>query len=275
MQALFMDYPMEVSVETMALCNARCTFCPYPTLDRKGEKMSDELLNKLVDEMISWDREMYFSPFKLSEPLLDKRTLPLCERVSDESDKIVFRIFSNGSTLTPANIAGIAKLKRVAQVWVSLNSHIPEEYEKLMGLKFEQTARKLDYLHSINDFPHSVLLSTVGYPNEPFRRYCFDRWPRFESLAIKKDAWLGFTDAQVTQVPDTGCSRWFELSITARGTVSHCCMHDGIDTRYNIGDVNIQTMYEVYNSPRWKARRRDLVSRKTLDDNSPCNRCTY
>lgn len=276
MQRMFMDYPMEVSVETMALCNARCTFCPYPTLDRKGEKMPDGLLNKLVDEMISWDREMYFSPFKLSEPLLDKRTLPLCERISEASDKIVFRIFSNGSTLTPSNIAGIAKLKRVAQLWVSLNSHIPEEYEALMGLKFEQTAKKLDYLHSVDGFPHSVLLSTVGYPNEPFRHYCFDRWPRFESIAIKKDAWLGFTDSQVTEVPDTGCSRWFELSITARGTVSHCCMHDGVDERYNIGDVNTQTMYEVYNSPRWKERRQKLVSRKTLDpETSPCAGCTY
>ena len=110
MQSAFMDYPMEVSVETMALCNARCTFCPYPTLDRKGEKMSDELLNKLVDEMISWNREMYFSPFKLNEPLFDKRTLPLCESINKRSQKIVLRIFTNGSALTPDNIAGIAKL---------------------------------------------------------------------------------------------------------------------------------------------------------------------
>lgn len=275
MQAAFMDYPMEVSVETMALCNAACTFCPYPTIDRKGEKMPDALLNRLVDEMISWDREMYFSPFKLSEPLLDQRVLPLCERINAASDKIVLRIFTNGSALTPARVEGLTKLKRVAQLWVSLNSHIPEEYEKLMGLRFEQTAKRLDYLHSV-EFPHAVMLSTVGYPNEDFRRYCFDRWPNFESMAIKKDAWLGYTDAQVTEVPDTGCSRWFELSITARGTVSHCCMHDGVDTKYNIGDVNTQTLYEVYNAPRWRERRESLVSRKTLDlASSPCASCTY
>jgi sulfatase maturation enzyme AslB (radical SAM superfamily) len=275
MQAEFMDYPIEVSIETQAVCNARCTFCPYPTIDRKGEKMPDELLNKLVDEMVSWDREVYFSPFKLSEPLLDKRMLPLCERVNNESDKIVLRIFSNGSALTPKNIEGLAKLKRVAQLWVSLNEHRPEEYEKLMGLKFEHTAKNLDYLHE-QPFPHAVMLSTVGFPNEDFRRYCYERWPRFESMAIKKDAWLGFTDAQVTTIPDTSCSRWFELSVTARGTVSHCCMHDGVDTAYNIGDVNTQTLYEVYNAPRWRERREGLVSRKTLDSStSPCSTCTY
>lgn len=273
MQKHFMDYPMEVSIETFALCNARCTFCPYPTLDRKGEKMPDELLYRLLDEMISWDREVYLSPFKLSEPLLDKRVIPLCQR-ANESENIAIRLFTNGSTLTPENIEKIANLKRISNLWVSLNSHIPEEYEKLMGLKFEQTAKKLDYLHSI-DFPHPVMLSTVGYPNEEFRFYCWERWPKFESMAIKKDAWLGFTDAQVTTVPDTACSRWFELSVMANGKVAHCCMHDGQDEKYNIGDLNFNTLYDVYNSPRWKERREALVSRKTLDDSSPCSRCTY
>lgn len=274
MQAQFMDYPMEVSVETFAFCNARCTFCPYPTIERKGEKMSDELLNKLVDEMIAWRKPMYFSPFKLNEPLLDKRLLPLLERVNRETDYIGLRIFTNGSALTPENIEGIARLRNVCQLWVSLNSHIPDEYERLMGLKFENTAKKLDYLHAC-DFPHDVMLSTVGFPNDEFRRYCFDRWPNFQSLAIKKDSWLGFTDPQVSEVPDAPCSRWFELSIQATGEVAHCCMHSGDEKQYNIGNVRDQTMYEVYNAPRWKDRRAALVSRKTLDESSPCARCSY
>lgn len=37
--------------------------------------MSDETLDRLVTEVISWQRLMYFSPFKLNEPLLDKRTI--------------------------------------------------------------------------------------------------------------------------------------------------------------------------------------------------------
>jgi MoaA/NifB/PqqE/SkfB family radical SAM enzyme len=276
MQRQFMDYPIEVSVETMALCNARCTFCPYPTLDRKGEKLADDVLDRLLDELISWDRPVYFSPFKLNEPLLDKRTLPMCEKINAASDKIVLRIFTNGSALTPENIRGVANLKRVAQLWVSLNSHIPEEYERLMGLKFEQTAKKLDYLHSLDDFPHAVMLSCVGYPNEDFRRYCFDRWPKFQSMAIKKDGWLGFTDAQVSEIPDEGCSRWYELSITARGDATTCCMSSGEDARYNFGNVNNQTLKEIYNLPYWRGLRENLGSRKALSaDTHPCSACSY
>ena len=275
MQSMFMDYPMEVSIETQALCNARCTFCPYPTIERKGERMSDELLNKLADELISWNRDVYFSPFKLSEPLLDKRVIPLCERINRESDHVVLRFFSNGSALTPANIEKLANLKRLSYLWVSLNEYRPVEYEALMGLSFERVTKNLDYLHSVENFPHQVMLSCVGHPNEEFRRYCFDRWPRFSSMAIKKDSWLGFTDAQVLEVPDTPCSRWFELSITSSGNAVTCCMDSGDNPKYYIGNVNEQSLYEIYNAPRWKDRRTSLASRKTHGEDSPCSGCTY
>jgi sulfatase maturation enzyme AslB (radical SAM superfamily) len=265
----FIDYPIEVSIESLALCNAACTFCPYPTLDRKGTRMSDEVLNRLIDEIISWKRPMYFSPFKVNEPLLDKRTIPICERLNREAPQIVLRMFTNGAALTPQNIAKVAGLKQVAHLWVSLNSHIPEEYEKLMGLNFERTAKNLDYLHTL-EFPHTVVLSTVGYPNEDFRYYCFKRWPKFESLAIKRDSWLGFVDAQKTEVPDTPCSRWFELSVTATGKVALCCM-DG-PAEFSIGDVSNDTLLSVYNSPHWKERREKLLSRKEVH---PCSTCTY
>jgi len=269
MQREFLDYPIEVSIESLALCNASCTFCPYPTLERKGERMSDELLTRLVDEMVSWRRGLYFSPFKVNEPLLDQRTIPICERINRDSPDMVLRIFTNGSALTPDKVEQIARLKRVAHLWVSLNSHIPEQYEKVMGLDFERTAKRLDYLHS-RPFPHTVVLSTVGYPNEEFRRYCFDRWPNFESLAIKRDSWLGFVDAQKTEIPDTPCSRWFELSITATGKVALCCM-DG-EAAYSIGDVSKNSLLDVYNAPHWRERREKLMSRRDIH---PCSICTY
>lgn len=268
----YLDQPHEISLETLALCNAACTFCPYPTLERKGERMSDELIDKVIGEMAAFTKGFYFSPFKVNEPLLDKRTIPLCERVNREVPNAVLRIFTNGSALTPDKVEAIARLQRVTHLWISLNSHIPEEYERLMAMPFERTAKRLDYLHE-QDFPHPVVLSAVGFPNEPFRRYCYERWPKFQSLAIKKDAWLGYTDPMYSEVPDTPCGRWFELSITSTGVVSHCCM-DG-SAAYPVGDINTNTLLEIYNAPFWRERREQMVSRKQLDARSPCARCSY
>lgn len=274
LRANYLDQPHEVTLETMALCNARCTFCPYPTIERRGVRMPDELIDRLVGEMASWQQPFAISPFKLSDPMLDRRTIPLCERINREIPRAKVRLFTNGSPLTPEKVEGIAKLTNVVHLWISLNSHIPEEYERLMGLDFERTAKRLDYLHSV-DFPHTVVLSTVGFPNEPFRRYCYDRWPKFDSLALKKDAWIDFTDPQITEVPDTPCSRWFELSIMATGKVATCCMDSGEDERWIIGDVTKQTMLEVYNAPLWRERRERMLSRKQLDERAPCAGCTY
>jgi len=38
-------------VETIALCNAACSFCPYATLERKGTRMSDALVEKIIDDL--------------------------------------------------------------------------------------------------------------------------------------------------------------------------------------------------------------------------------
>lgn len=268
----WLDQPCEVSLETQALCNAACSFCPYPTLERQGTKMPDELIDRLIAEMATWKVPFGFCPFKVNEPLLDKRLIPICQKVNRDVPIAKLRLFTNGQALTPDKVEAIAGLKNVDHLWISLNSHDPDEYERLMQLDFDKTAKRLDHLHSV-EFPHPVMLSCVGYPNEEFRKYCFDRWPKFDSMAIKKDAWIDYTEAQRSEVPQMPCSRWWELSITSTGVVSHCCM-DG-KAAFPLGDVNTQTMLEVYNSPFWRERREKYLSRTELDNRSPCAGCTY
>lgn len=264
------EYPNEVSLETWAKCNARCTFCPYPTMERIGDKMSDEMIDSVVDQIAAWRRPMFFSPFKVNEPFLDPRTIPLCEKVNRLAPLVGIRLFTNGSTLIPEKIEQIGKLKNIYHLWISLNEYREDEYEKLMGLKFSITTKRIDHLHKVY-FPHRVVLSCVGQPNEEFKQYCRERWPRFQSVALKKDAWIDFTTAQVTEVPDKACLRWFELNITASGKVARCCM-DG-EARYGIGDIRENTLYDIYNSHDWKRLRESLMSRR--DSGTICQTCTY
>jgi hypothetical protein len=264
----YMDQPSEIGLETISLCNAACTFCPYPTLDRKGDKMSGWLLDKVIEEMMDFKVPFFFSPFKVNEPLLDKRFYDICRTV-EAATLAYLRLFSNGAALTQRRIDEIAQLQRVHHLVISLNSHLPDEYEKLMVMPFERTAKRLDNLHN-QDFPHTVMLSAVGYPNPPFVDYCNDRWPKFKPLPIPKTSWLGYTDPQADVVPDLPCGRWFELSIMSSGIVSLCCQ-DG-EGAFPIGDVNKQTLLEVYNSPFYRERREKQLSRLEVD---VCKTCTY
>ena len=264
----YMDQPAEVGLETISLCNAACTFCPYPTLERKGDKMSGWLLDKLIEEMMDFKVPFFVSPFKVNEPLLDKRFYDIC-RTIEGATVAYLRIFTNGAALVQRRVEEIASLERVHHLCISLNSVIPEEYEAIMSMPFDKTAKRLDNLHN-QDFPHPVVLTTVGYPNKNFVEYCRTRWPKFRPQVSPQTAWLGYVEAQATVVPDKPCSRWFELSVMSSGVVSLCCQ-DG-EGAFPIGDLNKNTLLEVYNAPFYRERRENQLSRLKV---FPCNTCTY
>lgn len=263
----YLDQPNEVSIETLSLCNAACTFCPYPTLERIGSKMPDELLYRLVDEMAEFPKPFMFSPFKVSEPLLDKRLFPLLEAMNEKVPHARIRIFTNGAALNWTNAERLSWVDNL-ELWISVNSHRKEEYEPLMGLSFDRMLKNVDQLHG-SDFPHPVHITRVGKDMD-FYAFCQDRWPHFQTHLIKKDGWLGFTEADRSEVPDGPCARWFELSVISDGTVSLCCMDGKAD--FPIGDLKNQTLLEVYNSPDWRMRREQMISRREV---YPCSTCTY
>lgn len=275
LRSQYLDQPFEVSLETLALCNAACRFCPYPTLERKGTSLSNETLARLLLEMSTWEKPFFISPFKVNEPLLDKRLFEFCGSINRLIPRANIRLFTNGSPLTPEVINNIDILDNIVHLWISLNSHDPWEYHHIMRLNFEQTAKKLDFLHKQSSqgyFRHPVVLSKVSTTTNEgaFMTYCAERWPYFQPIIIKQDGWLGYVDPMSPEIPDTPCLRWFELSILATGEVSLCCM-DG-EGAFPIGNVHMQTLLEIYNSPQWRDRRERMISRKEIH---PCATCTY
>jgi len=275
-----LDYPGAVHLETWAKCNAACNFCPYPTLDRKGEKMPDVLIEKILMDLedIPEDQPFYFSPFKVNEPFLDKRLLPLLEDVNERLPNAILTLFSNGTPITEAKIDRVAKLNNVEHLWISLNDHRLDEYQELMQLPLDKTLKRLDLLHSkkaFGDFPHKVVISRVkdltSADNE-FERWVNERYPLFDVVMLKREAWIDFHDHEAieTQVPTTKCSRWYEIDITSTGVVSLCCM-DG-QAQYTIGDVSKQHVLEVFNSPSYRRMREGHKTRQAYE---PCQRCSY
>lgn len=263
----FMDQPFEVSLETYSKCNAACTFCPYPTLDRIGTKMPGELIDRLINEMAEWKHRFYFTPFKVSEPLLDKRLHDICKQVNEKIPNARIRIFTNGQALNMKRAEELHDIDNL-ELWVSLNTHIAEEYEPLMGVKWDTVIRNLDALHE-TDFRHPVNVLRVGH-SYAFAEYVVDRWPRFEPALLKRDSWLGYVDPDAKEIPHTPCPRWFELSIMANGKAALCCMDS--TGEYGRGDVNTQTLLEIYNAPWWRERREQMLDRHAVPI---CQTCTY
>lgn len=274
----YMDYPAHVHLETMAACNARCSFCPSPRLKRKGAKMSDALLEKLLGELAEIPDTLPFqlSPLKVNEPLLDPRMPEILERIDRQLPQAVVTITTNAAPLSDEIIEVFSQLRGLDSVWVSLNEHDAEAYARVMGLGQEHTLKRLDELHRRREqgaVRFKVVLSRVGDgtpADREFVAWCRAKYPAFQAVVFPRGDWLGQVEGAAGKAPRLGCKRWFELSVTATGAVAHCCM-DG-QAEYPIGDASRQHLLEIYNAPHWRRYRERTVWREHIE---PCARCAF
>lgn len=276
----YMEFPAHVHMETMSLCTAACNFCPYPTLDRIGNKMSDALIRKIITELKEIPTELPFqlSPFKVNEPFLDTRLFDILQTINTELPNAHLTLTSNASPLTAKNLARLSQVEMLSYLWISFNDHREQAYEETMQLPYKRTIERLDMIHDAvanGKLMTRVILSRVG-DNSPvdqqFRDWVKARYPLFESTVFQRGGWIGqVKDLKLNVgVPNVGCERWFDLSITSTGKVAHCCM-DG-KAEWSIGDVNTQHVLEVYNTPLYKEVRQFALTRM---DAEPCNNCTF
>jgi hypothetical protein len=275
----YMNWPAHVHLETYALCNAACSFCPYPALLRQGEKMPDELIEKIINDLADIPRKLPFqlSPFKVNEPFLDKRLFDILHTINDKLPNANITLTTNASPLTPETLRRVLQVKNIGYLWISFNDHRPDEYEKVMKLPYRRTIKRLDALHArkaAGDIPFPVVLSRVGdnsAVDKEFCRWVASHYPKFDISIFQRGGWIGQVDMDMNlDVPQVGCSRWFDLSITATGVVAHCCM-DG-QAAYPIGDTRKQHVLEIYNAPAYRALREKLVTRQEA---TPCNKCSF
>ncbi|MCA9017605.1 MAG: radical SAM protein, partial [Planctomycetaceae bacterium] len=277
--SLYMDYPKHVHLETQARCNASCNFCPYPNLNRKHTKMSDELIDKILNELTEIPREMnlQISPFKVSEPFLDVRLFDVLKKINNLLPQAKIALTSNSTPITEDKLEALQEFKNIQYLWISFNDHREEEYERVMGLPYQRTRQRLEMIHDAfteGDVYFPVVLSRVGdgtIVDREFVDWVGINYPLFQSNVFARMEWMGQVKGlNVFEVPNMGCERWFELSITATGEVAHCCA-DG-QAEFPIGNVNDQHVLEVYNSPEYRKLREATVSRLSVH---PCNKCTF
>jgi len=274
----FMDYPAHVHLETYALCNAACDFCPHSVLARRGVRMPDALIEKIIDDLTDVPDYVSFqlSPMKVNEPFLDHRLFDVLAQCNERLPQARLALTSNGSPINEIAIDRLAEVRNLSYLWISLNDHRQGQYEQTMGLPYQRTCERLRMLHerkARNELATRIILSRVGdgsHVDTDFCNWVAENFPLFESSVFGRGDWLGQVDTRTAQVPNVGCIRWFDLSITATGEVAHCCM-DG-QAEWPIGDVRRHHVLKIYNAPRYRRLRQRMATR---DGAKPCDRCTF
>jgi hypothetical protein len=273
----YMDFPAVVSIETLSLCNAVCDFCPYPSSKRKGEVMSDSLIQKILDDLseISERPQFQVNLSRVNEPFLDSRVIDLSFDIERRFPEAEHMFFSNATPLNEQNLLRLSRLGRVAFLNLSVNHHRPEEYERIMGLPFARTQARLTLINEMKSsgglrFP--VYLSRVGdgsSTDAEFLEWARRTYPALSGLVTVRGDWLGAVPTKIGVAPDVGCRQWFQLHLLSNGRHAFCCIDS--DGGHGRGDARHQhVIHEIYNHPEYRSLRDELPSRRGV---STCSLC--
>ena len=223
-----------VEIETCPICNRRCSFCPLNQDETPKKMMSDELFNKIINEL----KELHFkgevSLSSYGEPLLDKRLTGFAKRIKTElGSKII--INTNADFLTEEKFK---ELVSAGIDTISVSQHDKEPSPAIKGLFSEVTSVKLKHLS----------FRIVNENSELFNRG-------------------GSVEVKTLQTLFTCPIR--NIYVRADGNVRFCC--DDYYCEVKLGDVNQFKLIDIWNGPFYKKIRNEI--KQDIFNLEICKRC--
>jgi hypothetical protein len=272
----YVDYPLAIHIETMALCNASCTFCQYPELTRKGDIMPDSLIHKIIDELdaIPKDLPCTITLAGVSEPFLDKRVFDNIELINRKLPHVSIGINTNGAPLTEKNIDRLSKLN-ISQMSVSVNDYRKEHYEKIMGISYDRTIsvlKMLDEKSRNGDIPFKLGATRAGdgtIEDLHFIKWVRENFPSLTNYFTPQFVWVGEEVKSLAPAPSVGCTHWFDITVRSTGEVAFCCIDGHIE--FPRGNLHRENILDVYNRPDYRALRESKITRPDVEQ---CRTCT-
>lgn len=235
-----------IEIETVNRCNGVCSFCPVNSKIDPREKhiMTKELFESIVSQLEELDYRGRFTTFSNNEPLLDDRIIEFNRYARKHLPKARMHLYTNGTLLT------LDKFKALTEV---LDELIIDNYHQELKLikSCEEIAEYVEgHPELINKVsivlrkPNEILTSRGG--NAPNRK----------------------------ELPEYGEDRcvlpFKQMIIRPDGKVSLCC-NDALG-KYTLGDVNKQTLEEIWFGQRLETIRKALYEgRKNWGDCRFCD----
>ena len=249
--------PDIVQIESTNLCNAKCVFCPRDEMHRRQGVMDMDLYRKVVDECAELGIT-HVRVHNYGEPFLDKQ---LVEKVRYAKERGIAEVgmISNGSLITEDIARGMIEAGLDA-----INISVDAAGKEV----FESTRLHLDYDTVIANIRGIVrirkelgrkrprlILSFVRQNNSADEQAFIREWSQVADKIHITDLhnWAGTLNGESdVQYP---CYRmWLTFTVLWDGRVSLCCAD--YDGRNVLGDLRTSTIKEVWNSPAYRAARR-------------------
>lgn len=248
---------MQLQIETVAHCNAACVFCPYPAMVRPKGIMAQSLFEKIVVEGATHAAIDHFTLTGLGETLIDPRIVERIAFIRKTAPHAMVDLYTNGSLLTEKVTRGLIDAG-ISVIYVSLNAVRAEQRKQIMKLDdFDAVVAYCDRAIELAEGTRTKIVikavreKDLFYDDEPeqFMRRWGGPWdqPGGHAFLHLEGNWAG-AQYPVRVIPTAACIRALtEIMVLWDGRVSLCCF-DG-EGEVIFGDLNHQTIKEIYNGP--------------------------
>lgn len=153
----------EMMIELSSVCNARCFFCPHPTMEREKRIMEDDLFELIISRTLEENiNPTLIDLFGVGEPLTDRRLPDRIRRLKSVFPSSRVRITSNFALATPERIDELLD-SGLDKIQISLNAATKESHREIMGLDYEKTVRNVETLLASRKAKKSSLHVTLSF----------------------------------------------------------------------------------------------------------------
>jgi radical SAM protein with 4Fe4S-binding SPASM domain len=277
--------PITLGIELLNKCNFKCSMCLTPSLDEPKivipETVQESLINQIRDQKIP---AVMFGMGE--EPLLFKNFVSFVRKISDAGVMDIF-LFTNGLLMNEAISTALVDMP-ITRVYFSIDAATPETFKRVRGKdELERVESNIKNFLRIKQIKGSRLpITRVSFclteQNKHEKEAFINKW---RPLVDHVDIQTVHDFSRVTEmsklspqelfrsgdedVEGSYCGQpWEKLTVWANGDVSPCCTFHG--KNLIIGNINFQTISELWNSDKINQVRKQLSSGKL---NPVCHEC--
>ncbi|MBS13506.1 MAG: hypothetical protein CME19_18145 [Gemmatimonadetes bacterium] len=278
-------FPTIVEFEVSSRCNMSCVMCPRENVNVE-QHMDLDLYKRCVDQ-IAGRAEMVILHAS-GEPLLHP---DICEMIRYCSDRGVGTWLSTNAMLLDEKRSIELMESGLDSLVIAIDGDTKETYERIRvhGV-FETVVANAERFLKLRRQRKSNIMATVQFIEMEENRQEADaflaRWGRYEDVNVFVKAIVNwFTDdsdlvphpefsevGNSLRYPDLVCDRpWFWMIVKSTGLVP-LCAHD-IPPDYVIGDANMQSLDDIWNSEQMRSYREMVAKGKPY--HPLCKSCDY
>jgi hypothetical protein len=250
--------PDIVQIESTNICNAKCVFCPRDEMHRAQGVMSRELFRKIVDECAALGIT-HVRMHNYGEAFLDRY---LSEKIRYAKNKGIKEVgmISNGSLITEKVARAVIEAGLDA-INISVDAGGKEVFDATrIGLNYDKVVANIERLVRIRTElgrrRPKLILSFVRQHNSADEEAFIQHWRGVADKIHITDLhnWAGTLNHESDV--NYPCYRpWLTFTVLWDGRVSLCCAD--FDGRTVLGDLNTQSIQDVWNGQAYRAVRRE------------------